>query len=506
MPKISFEQANAFACSQKYEGDYSAVGLAKWLKTFPADAVVQIDQKEYPISELEIEEVKADRKVYSIPATVATTAGSTSKLPGFDDDAIKAVVEARVSKALADAGLRIVNGRLIQGDPGITKVAVKSGDQRMYEDKIARKEARFSTYEDALLFKHWIASQLCGFVPGQGANAVEHFKRFGETFEQIHSKAYSTTSSTQGAATVPEIFRPDLIRLVDSYGAFSQLTEVIRTNQPQLLIPRRTGGLTAYWPAENSAITASTGTYDNVALNAKTVAVLCSTSVQLLNDSGLNMADKIAQEIATSISQVKDQCLMIGDSTATYGGMTGFDKLYGTTAGTTGYAVTGATTADAHTHANLCTAIGRLPAYVLRGGNVKWTCTPSIAANVFYRLSTSTQAGGLTYSDLTGRFVGSMYAGFPIVLNNVMNATVDASTMPSGYTNFTTGDIIDILIGDFTMASKMLDLLDISIESDTSYGFNTYSVYFRGVARFHSVVHDVGTSTTAGPVVSFWQT
>lgn len=447
---------------------------------------------ELPVDKWEFVSDEEPRKLFSIPTTVAAPENKNAP----DDWGIK--LEAAVTDRLKRLGLIDVSGRPVPVNPTKT-IEVKSSAQRMYENEIACKRARFSRFEDAEMFRLWIGHKIALDKKDIDA-AGQAFKKFGDMADQVYGKAYSTTSVTAGAALVPEVFIPELIRNVLAYGAFSQLTQVIQTNSPQIFLPRRTGGLTGYWPSENGTITNTNATYDNVALNAKTFAVLAIASNQLLNDSGINFVDATMTEISLSIAQMIDQCLLIANTTATYGGHTGFEQQYGGAATDAGYVVVGGTTAITHTITQLSSLIGRLPQYAR--ANAKFTCTPTIRAAIFDRLAYS--AGGLQPQQLINGSLAYSYLGFPIIENNVMSSVVDASATQRGM-GFAANTQIDVLFGEFARASKLLMLNQMELATSSERGFDAYNTYFRGVARFHSVVHDVGTATAAGPVVSFWQ-
>jgi HK97 family phage major capsid protein len=207
------------------------------------------------------------------------------------------------------------------------------------------------------------------------------------------------------------------------------------------------------------------------------------------------------EEMAYSIAIAEDNAVLVGDGSATYGGMTGFERKYGVTATDGGYVVVGGADATAHTAAQLNTAIGRLPSYARK--NAVWCVHPTIKANVFDRLADSTP-GGLTLGELTGFGLVQKWKGIPIIENQSMSSVLDANA--TNRAGFTAGDQIDILLGDFSRAALFGERMQVQLETDMSVGFASYSIAFRGVVRHDVNVHSVGSSTAAGPVISFWQT
>jgi len=115
-----------------------------------------------------------------------------------------------------------------------------------------------------------------------------------------------------------------------SIGRIAKFTarKVMPMNSDTLTIPRRASGLTAYYVAEAGSITASDMGWDQVNLVAKKLAVLARYSSEVNEDSILDFANTLADEIAYAFANAEDQAGFNGDGTSTYGGITGVrDKL-----------------------------------------------------------------------------------------------------------------------------------------------------------------------------------
>lgn len=517
--KIPIAVLLGFAKSEGYGGDPKDVKAMKAHLTDPnlkGGPVLTFDyegHKDLSIADSEFEDNTVTnppakgRKLTAAAGTASTVDGNTVELPADFDDK----VNARVKRLMTDAGFKFDGNKVVPINPASEVKAIKAPEEREYEDQIKFGRARFKSYGEAMVFAQWMAFKACSLT-GDFHGAMAFAKKALDLGNKVYGadltikgKALVGDSATSAAAVVPDQLMPDLIKNVNEFGVWEKLTKVYRTNVPQLVVPRRTAGLTAYFQGQQgSTLTESNQTYDDVQLNAKDLYVYSTISRQLLQDAAISVADETMEEMALAIATKQDQCLLIGDGTGTYGGMIGFDKKFGgvaTDAG--GYLIVGGTTSDAHTHANLTSVIGRLPAYALR--NAVWTCTPAIKAAVFDRLSTSTNVGGLMKTEVTETGPVFRYMGFPIVLNNVMNSTVDAGSVTYG-AGFTAGDVPDVLFGDFSRASKGLLLRDVEMASSEHRNFDANKIAYRAIVRFHTVVHDVGTTTAAGPVVSLWQT
>ncbi|HLU27475.1 MAG TPA: phage major capsid protein [Glycomyces sp.] len=495
MPKLTLAQATALAEREGYTGnDKSAAAIKSWMAdTF--ESLTDEDGKSYKPDEIEIEE-PAPKRVVSIPK--GNIAVKNNAPLDTSDPAVKSYLESVVREQMRQAGQLPVQGRPAMV-PG-AEVETKSAEQRMYEDRIKFKQAFFSDWRTAIMAKSWLASH---YLPqaGRVEEGIQAHKSFLELHEKVAGKAYTTTGPTSGAPLVPDYFMPDLIRNVTEAGVARKLAKVVQMPESQIFIPRRTGGMTGYFLAENQTITETEATYDNVTLNAKTFLMLSKASEQMFQDSGLPFLDITFQEMATTLAQMEDDCLLIATGTGTYGGMTGFERKYGTTATDGGYVVVGGADASAHTQAQVVNAIARVPQYARK--NMVITIHHNLKPVIFDRLSTSTP-GGLTLTELTGFGLVQSYMNVPIIENNSMSSVVDAGA--NNRAGFTAGDQIDFLIGDFSRAALFGDRLAVEMTTSRERYFDQYAVAIRLVKRFHINVHSVGTSSVAGPVVSFWQT
>lgn len=500
--KIKIKRADALAAAKQFgfTGDDPALALAHCVTE---GVEFEVDGKSIAAADCELE---ADTAAKPKKFKAATTAAGLAGAAGADEprDDIMAKAKAEVFDALVKAGVVKRAGAGFQPVTIDTEVTnVQPVAKSLYEaEKFAPGARRFQKYENAEAFKLWV----CGRIHQKKhdfAAMNEADAKFKTFTDRVWGKAANTSNSvTGGGALVPEGFLPDLIRIALDYGVADKLTRVIQLPQPQVFLPRRTGGTTMSYVGQASTATETNPTYDNVKVDVVTGIVYTTASMQMLADPGMSFTDMVFEELAYSIAKGRDDALLIGDGSATYGGQTGFENKYGGTATDGGYVVVGGGTASAHTAANINSAIGRMLPLGFRNPFI--TCTPTIKAEIFDRLADSTP-GGLTLGELTGLGLVQRWKGIPIITNNSMSAVIDAGSTARGG-QFTAGDQIDFLIGDFGLASKLGTFGGIELDMDKSVLFASYSVAFRGVVRFNSVVHDVGTSSTAGPVVSFWQT
>jgi HK97 family phage major capsid protein len=320
----------------------------------------------------------------------------------------------------------------------------------------------------------------------------------GLAIEAVHQGGVNTT----GGYLVPEVLSTAIIELVLQYGQFRANAGVIPMTSDTLMIPRRTSGLTAYFVGEGTAITESTKAWDQVKLITKDLGVTTRVSNQLASDAIISVMDNLAAEIALQFATTEDNCGFIGDGTSTYGGITGLEQKFvdDVLSGTASTAVTAAMpmarygTGYAPTNISvdkITELMSKLPTYARR--NAKWYVSPTVYWGGI--VDALAAAGGVTMTELVNGPNGQRLMGYPVVFCESINTGTAANRIVAYF-------------GDLTMAAKFGDRQQIAIASSDSAVIGGYSVFerneiaLRGVERFDINVHDVGSSTTRGPIVA----
>jgi len=294
--------------------------------------------------------------------------------------------------------------------------------------------------------------------------------------------------NTAGGAIVPDEMSQTIIDLREIYGVFRRNTKVVAMGREVMTMPRRTGGLTAYFTAENTAITASDKSFNQVNLVAKKLGVLTYLSTELDQDAVISIVDDLASEMAYSFALKEDQCGFTGDGTSTYGGVYGLTQRIldsANTASAVDCATAGHDTFAEVDATDLATLMGKLPVYAMQ--NAKFYCSGVAKSLVFDRLLAT--AGGNTVGTLQGSTGGS-YLGYPIVVSQVLpTSTGNLNNLPM------------LFFGDLTLASTMGDRRGIAVRRDDSYKFAEDQITLKATERVDIVVHDLGDTSTAGPIV-----
>ncbi|TPV94859.1 MAG: phage major capsid protein [Myxococcales bacterium FL481] len=426
---------------------------------------------------------------------------------GVDPVSVEMKIKSAIEDALGKAGRPPV-------DYSGTQVSnVKTGEQLRYEDKVKRGQSFFKG-DDAYAKAKTAALTLgiIGTADGPGANpdlVSQHVdtlqkmvgspdgkKSFGKASEGNYIKALASSPASSGGAWFRTQYSNDILRNVEEFGVVPRLVNVMTMTEKTLELPVRSGGVTGYYTAENAAITESSPTIGKDVLTAKDYKTLTQSSLEALRDATPDLADVVLYEHTRTMAQHMDDTVFKGDGSSTYGGRkgltyTGAGGAFGTTASDGGYQVVGGGTASAHTATNLASLRGRLPVYARQ--NAVITGDPNIIDNTFLRLAQS--LGGATMTEWQGNIVNA-YSGHPIVPNfSMTNTALDAS-----------GDAIDLLFGDFNRAIAVGVRENPSLVRSDEAGFTSASVYFRMIFSWDFIIRDVGDATTAGPLVSFWQT
>lgn len=296
-------------------------------------------------------------------------------------------------------------------------------------------------------------------------------------------------TNTAGAYLVNPEMSSVIIDLRETYGVFRRNCQRMPMSSDTLTMNRRTGGLTAYFKAEEAAYVDSSKSWDQVQLAAKKLTALTYWSNELDDDAIISLADDLASEIAYAFALKEDQCGFVGDGTSTYAGILGVvNRLAtGSYAGSVYTAATGHTAYSTLTLADFHGLTGTLPLYAQPGA--KFYCSNVAWANSMERLAYA--GGGNTRSDIGGR-MGPTFLGYPVEIVQVMNTTTDVQTSTTGL----------VLFGNLAMAAVMGTRRELAIETSNQVAWTTDQIAIKGSQRFDINVHDTGSASAAGPIVA----
>lgn len=323
--------------------------------------------------------------------------------------------------------------------------------------------------------------------------------RFSKAMEFAHDQwAVSTEGGGDNAGVlVPEEFGSDLIALREKYGVVRRIFKYRPMSSDTRSDPRSRGGLTAHFVGEAQPGTESTKKWDKVALTAKKIMVLSRYTNELSEDSVISIGDDLAYEVSYAFAQKEDACGLLGDGTSQYGGITGAIPALAAAAGTVtttsagGIVVGTGNLYSELTLADFTKVLGVLPQYATTP-NTCWVASKAFFHNVMQRLELA--AGGTTATEVRDGQQVYRFLGYPVEISQVM-PVAEANSQ------------LCCLLGDFTLGASFGDRRDERIDFSEHASIGGESLWerdeigVRGTERFDINVHDVGNSTTAGPIV-----
>ena len=302
-------------------------------------------------------------------------------------------------------------------------------------------------------------------------------------------------NSLGGVLVAPEMSN-EIIRLVEEYGAFPQYARRVNMNSDTLVIARRTGGLAARPVGENVEVTASDVTFDNVELNAKIWGVANRVPNSLLEDSIIDLADAMAVEVAQAFAEAFDNAGFIGDGTSAYHGVTGVaTKVLQSAYSASVVTATGNDTFDDLSLKNFTDTLAKLPLYARR--NAAWYISPAGWGAAMLRLAmlpgsfTTTIGAGGTTADNVVAGLGETWLGYPVRLVHSMEGNLTG----------TTGKVA-ALFGDLGQAATFGERRAINIRTASERYIELDQTLTFATTRNAMVVHDLGSTTKAGPIVA----
>ncbi len=354
-------------------------------------------------------------------------------------------------------------------------------------------KAEYHAYESGM----WIIANLFHSGNPMKAKASRWCEDNGVN-QQIRN-ALGTGVSVSGGALVPDAMSSTIIDLRETYGIGRQWADIFPMSSDLQIIPRRVGSPTASFAGENSGITESEPTFNNVQLTAKKIGILTRMSTELSEDAVINFADYLVRDMAWAFALKEDQCLFNGDGTQTYGGITGLMVAATQTGHSASYVQVPTLTHNTFQEldaTDLTTLMASLPQYARSGGRgCAWFCSQYAADLCFGRLMAS--AGGNTNQTLAmagitalgQRGVVGSYLGYPIVASQVLPSTASLTSKAM------------LAFGNLSMSTTIADRRTIAFAMDASRYFDQDQIAVRATERVDIVTHDLGDTSTAGPVV-----
>jgi HK97 family phage major capsid protein len=345
----------------------------------------------------------------------------------------------------------------------------------------------------------------------KGPNAEERAYRAGQFFRATllkdteaqrwcndhgvtESRALNEGVNAQGGIFVNEEILNEIIVLVEEFGAFPANARNLQMKSDTLIVPRRVGGLKAYFVGENTSVSESDAAWDRVQLVAKKAAVASRISSEILEDSSvLNLADYLTGEVSRAIAELIDVCAFVGTGSGDHGGIVGVvNKITdGTHAAGVVTAGSGETGAQTLTLNSLIAAAGRLPLYAR--AQAKWYVNPAVFAASVQRLGLVNNvgiAGGNTPATVSAG-AEMRLLGYPVVFVHTLSNNVSADP-----------GVVKFLFGDLSLSSFYATRRGLTIKQSTERYAELDQTLIVSTLRWDAITHDCGDANRAGPIVA----
>lgn len=324
------------------------------------------------------------------------------------------------------------------------------------------------------------------YLAGQWIKAVvwkdEEAKRWCvENNVPIIRNAQTGDSDPAGGYLVPTPLANAIKDVRDRFGVARQVAQIVPMTSDSLDYPKRTAGVTVYYPGQAAAITASDVTFGNIALAVKKQATLTKIANELMGDSPFNVADFVAMDAGQAIAEAGDDEYLNGDGSAGYGSENGIlDVLHANMQ----IAAAGANWASV-TMANFHSLIGALPEkYHFQ--ECSFIVRRQFFAEVMQALAYA--AGGNTTGDITSG-TAQQFLGYPVRFSSKMPGDGASSCAA--------------LFGAFDAATMIGDRADISVAASAEFAFDEDVTTIRTTARNDVEIHDAGDG---GGIVGLYTT
>lgn len=396
-------------------------------------------------------------------------------------DAPSLTIDRRPASELAE-------DHVISGMPKEAQIISAYGRPKLFKGEGAAANAyKAGMWLMATIFGREDAKEWCK------ANGLQ-MRWLDKNFKDSVRNVSQERTNAGGGFLVPQVLENMIIDLREEYGFFRQFAQVKPMSSDNVNFPRRDGGLTAYPVGESTAATETTKSWGQVSLTARKWMVLTRYTNEIAEDAIINVAEDLAKEIAYAFAYAEDNAGFNGDGSSTYHNIVGvkvrFDNQVSSGASTLTGALDAASGHDTFAeidNTDLTNLMAKLPRYAER--SAAWYCSQACWAAVFSRLAAA--AGGNTRDSMTGGKTSPMYLGYPVLISQ---------SMPTS-----TGDLSDkcmLMYGDMSQAVMMGTRRGITIASSEHIYFTTDEIAIRGTERFDLNVHDVGNTSTAGPLVA----
>ncbi|HOD79962.1 MAG: Phage capsid family protein [Planctomycetes bacterium ADurb.Bin126] len=292
-------------------------------------------------------------------------------------------------------------------------------------------------------------------------------------------------TDSAGGYLIPDEFRPELVRNVEAEGVFwTQARRIPLAGMGTVNIPKRTGGLTAYWVASAAQITESRPTLGILQLTPEKLGALVYVPNEFLRGGLLaDLGNWIGVEMVYAFDYALDNAFVNGDGTASYGGITGILQSSNIASQAAADTHTTYATLDGTDWSNFIGALSK--AYAL--GNARFGLSLSMAMTARALKSTT----GQPLYERGGDGLPATIDGFPFTVGPrcPAKASVTASVKFGWF-------------GDLNLSHLVGMIRDIEIATSEHAAFTTDQTLTRGILHVDMAEQDADAVVTMKPAAS----
>ena len=302
--------------------------------------------------------------------------------------------------------------------------------------------------------------------------------------------AASESINTAGGFLVPDPLSRAIIDVRQQHGVARRECDIWPMDSEAMDIPKKIGGVTAYYVGESVEIKDSAMSWGLVSLGAKKLGALSRLSSEVSDDAIINLAERVGEAIGEAFAEAEDDALFNGNGTSTYGGIYGIlPKIID---GTHNAGMIAAPTAAHDTFAeldsaDLLAAMLSLPEEFEKGA--KWYTSGYAWGAVFCRLLMA--ASGNSMINLS-EGIKRAFMGYEVV---------SSPKMPHGAATDYTG-LPMILFGNMRKAAIFGSRRETRLKVDGSRYLEFDQVAVLGTERYDINCHELGDNATAGALVA----
>ncbi len=299
----------------------------------------------------------------------------------------------------------------------------------------------------------------------------------------IELRAMAEDTGAGGGFLVPEDFVASIIRNVEEYGVLWRNAMIVPMSRDNQTWPKRSGGLTVYYPGEGILPTASDLKIDQVRLQARKYMTLTYLSSELDEDAAIAVAELLGDEIALAFALAVDTNGFNGNGTSTYARTNGLLNAVGSAGVATG--ASGQTTYAAVGYNIFAQAVGKLPTWAAM--NARWYMNFSVLWAQLGRTNSSTGELLLKEVVLGGQRIPA-FLGMPVEITQVLPATSAGSQTGTKFA----------VVGDLRRSVMIGNRRQLDVGKSDQYKFGEDQITVRSRARLDVQVAEPGDASKVG--------